>query len=272
MKPTNTSNALDANIKNRLISEVIRFTRPTSEARKDTSGEDCLIPALTVKGGCLKFHWSLSNPRSYTPRQNFLSQFINLKSDGDICKFAERYGPLNERDTPEHVDEWREWVTVACAIVDSGESLTRGRVGSIGNWRILHAWNNPPRRVRFPAPTNPPRGNFPEKEHVLWRSIVVLSLRKWITQFGGASLGVDWSGKLPRIKPNPPRSPGVYLGLAMVEWIGRPGVDTSRCIHCGNRFRRRTNATYCPDCRKSGIPVRERKCRQRERDKAKRKG
>ena len=172
-------------IRNRRISEVIYLPRPTS---------------AKVEAGSLRFVWRKAG--GYSPDGKLLHRFLKLGSEVEISRFAARYGPLNHRQ-PECVEDWRCWINVANSIIGSSERLTRGSVGSIMDWRILHTWikEDPIKRT--------PNEELPERDMSVWRGLVARSVRSWIDSFGGAGLGVDWSGKLPRIKPSPPQTLGL---------------------------------------------------------------
>ena len=213
--------------------------------------------SVTVDHGSLIFRWR--NASRYSPPAGLLSQFLTLKDEGQIRRFANTYGPLSRvrEHIPERISDWQRWVEVASAIVRSGDDLTRGRVGRIEDWTGLHGWIEE-RPIRMT-----PGELSPEKDPVLWRGLIAGAVRRWFQVFGNVWLAVDWSGKFPRMKPVPPDSLGAHLGVEMVEWIGRPLANTRLCEHCGRRFRHRTNAIYCQSCRKTGVPALLRKRKQR---------
>ncbi len=213
--------------------------------------------SVTSSHGALDFHWSKA--RRYSPPASLLSQFLALGDGEQILQFAKTYGPLHREDRHvlEQVSDWQGWVGVARAIVRCGDDLTRGRVGGIEDWTGLHRWIKE-RPIKMTPGELPP-----EKDPIIWRSLIARSARTWFGVFGEVRLAVDWSGKLPRMTPAPANSLGTHLGVVMVDWIGRPLVNTRMCAHCGRRFRYRTNAIYCRICRTAGIPALDRKRKQR---------
>ncbi len=161
----------------------------------------------------------------------------------------------------EAIGDWRHWSQTLSFVLSLAEKLRNGQRGYLGTWHWLGVGGKNPPSVEDGRAELSYRVNS-------WLEAALV--RPWVRWRFGRSPGIVFGGGITNLE-----SGGELFGR--LAWdvttaLGRTDQRLVTCSGCGNpytplRLPGATGHHYCPSCRRSGVPERERKRRQRDRRK-----
>jgi hypothetical protein len=183
---------------------------------------------------------------------------LSFRSDEDIRKFAEKWGPLGGGQ-PEKITEWRRFANLANALIRCSVALTNDELGADDDWRAICAWlgclaepylNLPPQDSAALGRTRRERAQFPRT------LLLVQALNKWFAESKGNNL-LRLVRNQHVIEPFSTTLFGI-LALQLAYRITR-AQEMVVCFHCKTLFspkRAPSHGTrqFCAKCRRTKKP------------------
>ena len=180
---------------------------------------------------------------------------LSFGSDGDIRKFAGRWGSLRGGPT-ETIAEWRRLATLASALVRSSVALANGDLWENSDWRIIGDWVGYDYEPHLRRPERISDARSRDPALFLRRGLIAQALNRWFAESKPNSLLTLVKEELV-IEPSANTLFGILV-LQLAHRITR-AQEMVVCFHCKALFspvRAPSHGTrqFCAKCRRKGKP------------------